>query len=244
LRRRRRGRTRLEAGRRHEGTLTAKKPACATRRCSRMPRDSTATRRVVRGSNSMAGRLGEGETSGSRWTPGAGAIGDGGRHRTRTRRRGGGGTTRSDRRRGGLDGAWRSGVGAQGPTAWGGLELRFMRAHGRRHEVGQQRKRRGRGGATAALVADGSRRCRRRGGVEEQRRRCTGSGIVLRQRAWQLRTAPARTAARGRRTMLSGPIFNRTRGDGRAPPHSANEGATGGDTEADRRVPPVTISPI
>jgi hypothetical protein len=87
LRRRRRGRTRLEAGRRHEGTLAAKKPACATRRCLRMPRDSTSMRRVVRGSNSMAGRLGEGETGFSRWTPGAGAIGDGGRHRTRTRRR-------------------------------------------------------------------------------------------------------------------------------------------------------------
>jgi hypothetical protein len=37
-----------------------------------MPRDSTATRRVVRGSSSMAGRLGEGETGGSRWTPSAG----------------------------------------------------------------------------------------------------------------------------------------------------------------------------
>jgi hypothetical protein len=73
LRRWRRGRTRLEVGRRHEGTLAAKKPVCPTRRCSRMPRDSTTTRRVVRGSSSMAGRLGEGETGGSRWTPGAGA---------------------------------------------------------------------------------------------------------------------------------------------------------------------------
>jgi hypothetical protein len=34
-----------------------------------------------------------------------GAIGDGGRHRKRTRR---------------WDGAWRSDVGAQGPVAWGG----------------------------------------------------------------------------------------------------------------------------
>jgi hypothetical protein len=98
--------------------------------------------------------------------------------------------------------------------------------------------------AAAASVADGSRRRRRRGGTEEQRWRCTGSGAVLRQRVWQLRTAPARTRARGRRTVLSGPIFSRTCGDGRAPPHSANEGATGGDTEADRRVPPTTISPI
>jgi hypothetical protein len=157
MRRWRRGRTRLEAGCRHEGTLTAKKTACATRRHSRMLRDSTAMRRVVRGSSSMVGRLGEGETGGSRWTPGAGAIGDGGRHRTRTRRHGGGGTTRSDRHRGGLDGGWRSGVGAQGLTAWGGLELRFIRAHGRRCEVGQHRKRRGRGGTAAASVADGSR---------------------------------------------------------------------------------------
>jgi hypothetical protein len=31
---------------------------------------------------------------------------------------------------------------------------------------------------------------------------------------------------------------------GGAPPHSANAGATGGDTETDRRVPPLTISPI
>jgi hypothetical protein len=151
------GRTRLEAGRRHEGTLAAKKPACVTRRRSRMPRDSTTTRRVVRGSSSMVGRLGEDETSGLRWTPSAGAIGDGGRHRTRTRRHGGGGTTHSDQHRGGLDGASWSGVEAQGPTAWGGLELRFMRAHGRRCEVGQHRKRRVRGGATAASVADGSR---------------------------------------------------------------------------------------
>jgi hypothetical protein len=79
---------------------------------------------------------------------------------------------------------------------------------------------------------------------EEQRRRCAGSGAVLRQRAWQLRTAPARTGARGRRTTLSRPALSRTRGDRRAPPHSANEGTMSGDTEADRRVPPVTISPI
>jgi hypothetical protein len=71
-----------------------------------------------------------------------------------------------------------------------------------------------------------------------------GSGVALRQRAWQLQTAPARTEACGRRIVLSGPIFSRTRGDGRAPPHSANEGATGGDTEADRRVPPATFSDL
>jgi hypothetical protein len=34
-----------------------------------------------------------------------------------------------------LDGAWQSDILAQGPMAWGGLELRFMRAHGRRYEV-------------------------------------------------------------------------------------------------------------
>jgi hypothetical protein len=102
----------------------------------------------------MAGRLGDGETGDSRWTPGRwreahrwhrcsvrraggsarcrdaawnrGAIGDGGRHRTQTRRHGGGDATRSDRRRGGLDGAWQSSVGAQGPVAWGGA-LRMAR---------------------------------------------------------------------------------------------------------------------
>jgi hypothetical protein len=113
---------------------------------------------------------------GAQMEPGAGTIGDDGRHRTRTWRRGGGGTTHSDRRRGSLDGAWRSDVGTQGPTAWGGLELWFMRAHGRRCEVGQHRKRRGRGGAAAASVEDGSKRRRRRGGAEEQRRRCRGGG--------------------------------------------------------------------
>jgi hypothetical protein len=86
----------------------------------------------------------------------------------------------------------------------------------------------------AALELDETRR-------EEQRRRCAGSGAVLRQRAWQLRTAPARTGARGRRTALLRPAFSRTRGDRRALPHSANEGTTGGDTEADRRVPPATF---
>jgi hypothetical protein len=38
--------------------------------------------------------------------------------------------------------------------------------------------------------------------------------------------------------------FSHTRGDRRAPPHSANEGVTGGDTEADKQLPPATISPI
>jgi hypothetical protein len=96
----------------------------------------------------------------------------------------------------------------------------------------------------AASVADGSRRHRQRGGMEEQRRRCTGSEAALKQRVWQLRTAPARTRVRGRRIALSGPIFSCLRGDGRAPPHSANEGVTSGDTEADRRVPPVTFSDL
>jgi hypothetical protein len=55
---------------------------------------------------------------------------------------------------------------------------------------------------------------------------------------------PARTGARGRRIALSGLAFSRTCGDRRAPPHSANEGAMGGDTEVDRRVQPATISSI
>jgi hypothetical protein len=236
LQRRRRGRTRLEAGHRHEGTLAAKKPACATRRRSRMPRDSTVTRRVVRGSSSMAWRLGEGETGGLRWTPGAGAIGDGGRHRMR--RREGGGTTCSDRRRGGLDGAWRSGVGAQGPMAWGGLELRFMRAHGRHCEVGQHRKRRGRGGAAAAGDV---------GDTEAWRSRGRGARAAASRSDSERGSFGQRPLGPGRvdgRQCCRGQYFSRTRGDGRVPPHSANEGVMGGDTEADRRVPPTTISLI
>jgi hypothetical protein len=202
----------------------------------------------VQGSSSMAGRLGEGETGGSRWTPGAGAIGDSGRHRTRTRRHNTLGPASRQLGWGLAERRWSSrtdGLGwTRAPVHEGARKA--LRGGPAPEEAGQ----RWRGGGLssgrqpAASVADGSRRRRQHGGAEEQRRRCTGSGVALRQRAWQLRTAPARTEARGRRTVLSGPIFSRTRGDGRAPPHSANEDVMGGDTEADRRIPPATISPI
>jgi hypothetical protein len=84
---------------------------------------------------------------------------------------------------------------------------------------------RNRGGVTVAraLVGLDSTEERRQGGFGQER---------------------AQTGARERRIVLSGPAFSRTRGDRRALPHSANAGAMGGDTEADRWVPPETISLI
>jgi hypothetical protein len=66
-------------------------------------------------------------------------------------------------------------------------------------------------------------------GARGEARRSRGGGA----RAAALRSDNGRGSF-GQRPLGSGPAFSRTRGDRRAPPHSANEGATGGDTEADR----------
>jgi hypothetical protein len=97
-----------------------------------------------------------------------------------------------------------------------------------------------------ASVADGSLRWLERGrhgGAEAKvhvrwrgQRRCPRTAGVA--------ASDSARSDRGARTALSGPAFSRRCKDRWAPPRSANAGATGGDTEADRRVPLATISPI
>jgi hypothetical protein len=225
------------------------------RRLSRMPRDSTTLRRVVRGSSSMAWRLGEGETSGSRWTPGAGV-----RHADGIRRwRDGGRWAAPDadaearRRRHNVLGP------ASRRLGWGSAERRWssrtdglgwtrapvhegarkaLRGGPAPEEAGQ----RWRGGGLSSGRRPATKVTRRRGGVEAevhgQRRRAQTASVAASDSARSDRGAWTADSAVG------ADFFSRTHGDGRAPPHSANEGVTGGDTEADRQVPPTTISPI
>jgi hypothetical protein len=208
----------------------------------------------VRGSSSMAGRLGEGETDGSRWTPGAGA-----------RRADGTGRWHDMGRWAAPDAdaeARRRRHNALGPASrqlgWGLAERRW---NSRTDSLGW----------TRALVHEGARKALRGGPAPEEAgqrwrgsslsrgwqqaasatRRCRGAEVEVhgQRRCAQTASVAASDSARSDRGAWTADsavelIFSRTRGDGRAPPHSANEGATGGNTEADRRVPPATISSI